>query len=409
MAKETTIERDWLYKEVWKRASTKIANDLGISSSALKRICKSMDIPTPQPGYWAKIQAGRKIAVPKLPQAIKETKTIWTINSANSEVQKQRIEKDAETKEKLEALPTVELSTDLENLHSLVKATRTHLRELSGKVSWDKRKNRRRLNATVSEGTLDRASLFLDILVKAIESMGFKFRCDLDSEKGSHLPDRFRHQQTYDDHKSGICWIEAGGERVTLVLKEKNRRSYKPPSEKWPWKTFEDIPSGILECRVGDCYSYNGRTSWKDGSSQKIEDQIPLIIATVPQIADAMRLAKEARAREEERYRRAEELRRFVEYRKRLDREAIEEFLGDATTFRSACLAREYMNAMKARFASKIDSEEPEENLKIWIEWIERKISQIDPLEGSPPWEKDSFKRVIENLKLEPPTWDHNP
>lgn len=368
-----------------------------------------MNIPTPQAGYWAKIQAGRKLAVPKLPQATKETKTTWTINSANSEVQKQRTEKDAETKEKLETLPAVVLSTDLETLHPLVKATRIHLRELSGKVPWDKRKNRKRLDATTSEGALDRASLFLDTFVKAIESTGFKFRCDLESEKASHLPDRFRHQQTYDDHKSGICWIEAGEERVILVLKEKNRRIYKPPSEKWPWKTFEDIPSGLLECRVGDCYSYKGRTSWKDGSKQKIEDQIPLIIATVSQIADAMRLAKEERAREQERYRRADELRRFVEYRKRLDREAMEEFIGDATTFRSACLAREYLDAVKARFASKIDSEEPEENLKIWMEWMECKISQMDPLQGSPPWEKASFKKVIENLRLEPPTWDHSP
>jgi hypothetical protein len=42
-----TLERTKLYKDVWSRPCTKIAAELGISSSALKWICTEMDIPTP--------------------------------------------------------------------------------------------------------------------------------------------------------------------------------------------------------------------------------------------------------------------------------------------------------------------------------------------------------------------------
>lgn len=37
------LERSKLYKDVWSRPCTRIAAELGISSSALKRICTEMD------------------------------------------------------------------------------------------------------------------------------------------------------------------------------------------------------------------------------------------------------------------------------------------------------------------------------------------------------------------------------
>lgn len=49
------LERTKLYKDVWSRPCTKIAAGLGISSSALKRICTEMDIPTPVAGYWTRV------------------------------------------------------------------------------------------------------------------------------------------------------------------------------------------------------------------------------------------------------------------------------------------------------------------------------------------------------------------
>jgi hypothetical protein len=39
---------------VWKQPATKLAIELGISSSAIKKHCKLRGIPTPPRGYWAK-------------------------------------------------------------------------------------------------------------------------------------------------------------------------------------------------------------------------------------------------------------------------------------------------------------------------------------------------------------------
>ena len=67
------LERSKLYKDVWSRPCTKIAAELGISSSALKRICTEMDIPTPVAGYWTRVQCGKKVSKDPLPKARRQT------------------------------------------------------------------------------------------------------------------------------------------------------------------------------------------------------------------------------------------------------------------------------------------------------------------------------------------------
>lgn len=74
------LERSKLYKDVWSRPCTKIAVELEISSSALKRICTEMDIPTPVTGYWTRVQCGKTVAKDPLPKAKKETRRTWDVD-----------------------------------------------------------------------------------------------------------------------------------------------------------------------------------------------------------------------------------------------------------------------------------------------------------------------------------------
>src|SRR4030095_3029552 len=47
-----TIDRPTLYREVWNEPATVVAKQYGVSSSFLKRLCRSLVIPTPPRGYW---------------------------------------------------------------------------------------------------------------------------------------------------------------------------------------------------------------------------------------------------------------------------------------------------------------------------------------------------------------------
>jgi hypothetical protein len=56
---EQELTRRAMYDLVWSRPMTKVAEDLGISDVALKKICDKHRVPTPPRGYWAKRDAGK--------------------------------------------------------------------------------------------------------------------------------------------------------------------------------------------------------------------------------------------------------------------------------------------------------------------------------------------------------------
>ena len=48
--------REKLYQEVWEKPVTEVAKRYKVSDVTIHKVCKSLDIPTPGPGYWAKVQ-----------------------------------------------------------------------------------------------------------------------------------------------------------------------------------------------------------------------------------------------------------------------------------------------------------------------------------------------------------------
>jgi hypothetical protein len=63
--------RETLYKEVWERPVTEVAKKYGVSDVAIHKICKSLDVPTPPNGYWAKVYAGKPVNQIPLPKTDK--------------------------------------------------------------------------------------------------------------------------------------------------------------------------------------------------------------------------------------------------------------------------------------------------------------------------------------------------
>ncbi len=404
MNENTTIERAWLYKEIWQRPATKIATDLGISSSALKKICDAMGVPTPQVGHWQKLEYGKKVRTPELPPESDDTKTSWTIDHTNSKSQKVRKQKLDEVRVAVEKAPAVKISTDLEDLHPLVKSTRAQIQEDAKKLSWDKRKNRRRMNAKVSEAALDRTCLILDTLVRGCESAGYTFRCALDANKTQKKQPRY--SEPYDrDEPSGVCWIEADDEQIGFFLREKSKRVYLPENEQSWYKKYDDIPSGMLECNLGGAYHSGGRTNWKDGKIQKIEELIPMMIAEIPVIAKAKKTERDRQARRERRWKYERELWDFEYRQKELQEQALKKFTQHAAEHQSANVARQYLESVKAQLCSEHISDDPNDNMQVWLNWAKQVIAAMDPVQSSRrPWERRSFVAMIESLSIEPPS-----
>jgi len=54
-----TISRQELYALVWQTPMSRLAKSFGLSDVGLRKICVKHDIPTPKPGYWAKLMQKR--------------------------------------------------------------------------------------------------------------------------------------------------------------------------------------------------------------------------------------------------------------------------------------------------------------------------------------------------------------
>lgn len=57
-----------LYDLVWSEPMKKLAPRLGVSDAWLGKACRSADISVPEPGYWAKLQAGKTVVKRPLPR-----------------------------------------------------------------------------------------------------------------------------------------------------------------------------------------------------------------------------------------------------------------------------------------------------------------------------------------------------
>jgi hypothetical protein len=60
-------DRTALYEQVWSRPAHEIAKSYGVSGVRLGKVCRTLMVPVPPRGYWARVQNGYKMKKPSLP------------------------------------------------------------------------------------------------------------------------------------------------------------------------------------------------------------------------------------------------------------------------------------------------------------------------------------------------------
>ncbi len=73
MTDRYTLDRDKLYEEVWTEPMTKVSKRYEISDVALAKVCRKLEIPVPERGYWARVAHGQKPKRTQLPKRSKDT------------------------------------------------------------------------------------------------------------------------------------------------------------------------------------------------------------------------------------------------------------------------------------------------------------------------------------------------
>jgi hypothetical protein len=64
----TRYDRAALYDQVWSQPVPLVAKSYGISGVRLGKICRQLNVPVPQRGYWARVRNGYAVRKPALPR-----------------------------------------------------------------------------------------------------------------------------------------------------------------------------------------------------------------------------------------------------------------------------------------------------------------------------------------------------
>jgi hypothetical protein len=170
------VTREQLYDLVWSKPTIHLAKELGISDVAIAKICKKLKIPKPEPGYWARVGAGKQCERPALPSVEGNVPAFVVIRKYATprppEITRQEVLDRVRVLTDPANLITV--ATRLSKPHALVRATRDALKhglkDEYGRL-WPATFGG--LEVRVSRASVGRALRIMDALLRAVESMGY--------------------------------------------------------------------------------------------------------------------------------------------------------------------------------------------------------------------------------------------
>jgi hypothetical protein len=365
-------DRETLYKEVWEKPVTEVAKRYKVSDVAIHKVCKSLKIPTPPAGYWAKLRAGKPVSVIPLPESDKASKKtgIQTGVTRQQDAEKDTLTflNEEDRSVILAVASQILLPNEKARMHSKIIAHHKAIVEWKKqhKSSDNRGWNRRHsdpappLAESISDEALPRACRIIDALIKAMEPLG----CSLTNDLG-FVVNGETVQLSFSESQDQTSHVLTKDENMQLLEYEDERR-HSSWASKPQIRKYDYIFNGRLSLAV------NGRKSFRDCKSYVLEDRLGDIMIELYKAAEEIK--KDREAREEAERKRQEEERRKEERRKRYNVEVDRTLAltNLAEDYDTACKIRRYIAVVEA-------SGTPDEKTAEWIEWAKAKADWYDP------------------------------
>lgn len=404
------ITRERLYDMVWARPMLRIAEDLGVSSSYMARVCTVMNVPRPPTGYWAKKQVGRAPKPPVLPAAQPGDQLSWRPGEAlNVPLPTSRRRKRIQRIETQENRPKTKLHPILGGVAAILKAA-------DERDDFLRPTKRRMADILVTRATVKPALTFANRLFQAFEEAGCRVAF-ANSAHGHHrtdADDRYnnRGQRSWPTRwapdRPTIVYVD----KVTVALRifefteelecEYINGNYVPlgkaPSRRsspqifGSWRSTHTFPTGRLKLQA---YSARHDTTWKrdweEKSAGELVDQVSKIVSAIKRAAPTIKAEWEAAdvaearraaewAEQQERWRRADEVRKYEELRK----QRTEELYGLFRDWKDSRALDEYFRAIEVSAAQL----PPEKQARVAdkIDRARKLLSKSDPVQEFFAW-----------------------
>jgi hypothetical protein len=360
---EQELTRRAMYDLVWSRPMTKVAEDLGISDVALKKICEKHRVPTPPRGYWAKRDAGKPTKQVQFHSTSDPQHEHIVIHGSRNNLAPEIREVLKQERQRRKSKPKAALPAEVaqevlpQDVHPSISATAKALRK--AKPDADEvvgASGHGCCGIEVGAASLERTIAVLDSIARALDARGLKVEPIGNCMRVALPPDSltFSLVERIEKRKHVPTMEElAKEERLRKKQERNNRLGMWSFNRERAYSEFDFIRTGKLSIQIADQYVRGLRRSWGDGKRQKVEGLVDDIVSgMVTYLAGAkarreererwqrdwdrrQRLAALARAREERESRRCEFLKRFVALSTEADE--LKSFLGRLRERMPAC------------------------------------------------------------------------
>lgn len=366
-------DRHTLYKEVWEFPVTEVAKKYRVSDVTIHKVCKSLDIPTPPAGYWAKLRAGKLVAKPPLSESSHSTKKTGLRAGTEYEPQTDKeMLAFLEVEERTVVLSIAEqivMPDENAKMHPTIIAHRKAVTEWKKKQKEQESRggNRRAMDTppfladTVSEEKLPRVLRMIDTLIKAMEPLDCSLTNELKfviygetiSLSVTEAKDEVKHVPTQDENMQLVKYEE--------YIKRRGSWASKPNIRK-----YDHVYNGRIS------FTVHHKKTFRDCKSYLVEERLGDIMIELYEASNLLRIEREEREAAERK--RQKEERQKEERKKRYNTEVDRtvELVNIADDFDTACKIRRYIMAIEA-------SGNLDQSHKEWIEWAKAKADWYDP------------------------------
>lgn len=347
------VPRDELYRLVWSEPMTKIAERFDVSGSYLARVCRLLNVPRPERGYWAKLEVGKAPPQKPLPEPQPGDPLQWSKEG----------ERVARPKPTTPAPRTVEKKVQISRtrIHGVISGARHHFehgRDVE-EGAYLKPYKKLLVDVTASQVGLEKALNLANDLFNALDSVGHRVvlapadakfsREQIDERERPAKPrDYWQYSGLWSPWRPtvvyvgtvaiGIAVIEMSEEVALRYVNGKYVREseYQAPRNRYrvdyTFTTSRELPCGRMRIVA---YSPYGQVTWskqwQETKSASLRSQIRAIVETIEAAARDMVAKLEEAAREAEtRHQQwlVEEERR----RQENDRRCVEQSIADSKT-----------------------------------------------------------------------------
>ncbi len=376
--KYNTYNRTALYNEVWTKPVTEVAKQYGVSDVAIHKVCKALNVPTPPPGYWARVKAGANLTRPPLPNS-KEKMVVVGARTYEGEKVKDnealqyplKFMSDTEREAVLQAAQEIRISDETASLHKKIIAYKKVVKEWNQKDRKAEGSRRQKdyyynppfLAGLIASESLPRVYRILDALFRKVEMLGGSVNDDLSLQvRNEHV--RLEITEGQDKVTHVITRQEA-----QALMRYQDQKHHSSWAKKPQIREYDHVFNGRLRISVRQ------RKYFKDTDNVNVESKLGDILIDLYEEAEAVRIDREAREeaereRQEEARRREERIQR---YNKEVERTiALENVVLD---YDKACKIRAYVNAVTA-------AEDPNtmnDKMTVWVKWAMQKADWFDP------------------------------